>query len=93
MNEIYASLLSSAGLGIVGSILRFIIDVKKAKVRITSQGLLFYIWLMIITGSFAGIALDYGWIGSVLAGYVSLDLMDGFYKKFSKTNVKIVKKK
>ncbi len=95
MTEIYLSLLYSLGFGILGSILRFIVDFNKRdlKFKVTSRGLLFYIFLIIVTGGFAGIIVDYGWIGSVLGGYAALDLMEGFYKYTKNTNIKVVRNK
>ncbi len=92
MNEQIASLLIGAGFGILGGIIRFaIISLKMISVRkkIFFQGFFMQAVVLIFIGAFSGILLNYGQVLSFLAGYAGLDLMDGYYKAFSKKKIKM----
>ena len=92
MNDLTTLVLASAGFGILGSILRIGVAATKImqlKRKIRTHGIFFYAIVAIVSGAFAGIMLNYGWLGSFLAGYMALDLMEGFYNQFKKTKIKV----
>ncbi|MEK6825744.1 MAG: hypothetical protein AABY00_03080 [Nanoarchaeota archaeon] len=95
MNELVGRVLFAAGWGVLGAVLRFSFDIFKltqTKSVIHVQGLLVYGSVILITGILAGILLDYGWIGSLIAGYAGLDLVEGIHNQFKKTKVEIKRK-
>jgi hypothetical protein len=90
MNELLTQVLISALFGTCGAIARVLIDTVKffqIKTKILVSGLSLYGLVVIVTGTLAGILLDYGKIGSALAGYVGLDLVDGIYGQFKKSKI------
>ena len=92
MNELTLLLLSSIGYGILGALLRVLVSTSKyleVKKKVNTQGVLFFSIVALVSGAFAGIILNYGRIGSVLAGYGAIDLMEGFYTSFKKTKINI----
>lgn len=87
-----SQILFSAGFGILGAILRFSFELfKLTQVNsvIRVRGLLLYGAVILITGIASGILLDYGWIGSFIAGYAGLDLIEGIHSQFKKSKIKV----
>ncbi len=92
MNALYISVLAGAGFGVLGGAVRFAITVVKTlsiNRKIAAQGLLMYAAMLILVGAFSGLMLNYGNVISFLAGYAGLDLMDGYYKAFSRKKIKM----
>ena len=56
--------------------------------RFSTGGFWFYSAALVFIGAFSGIVLGFGRIMSFLAGYASLDLMDGYYTAFKKKKIK-----
>ncbi len=83
-------ILISAGFGILGGVVRSMVMAWKnfRYGRVSSGGFLFYTFALIFMGAFSGIVLGFGKVLSFLAGYASLDLMDGYYKSFKGKKIK-----
>jgi hypothetical protein len=87
------AILIAAGFGILGGLVRLLVVGLKAVQfrRISWQGLWVYAVVVLSVGAFSGILLNFGKVLSFLAGYAGLDLIEGYYKTFMKTKVKIRK--
>ena len=83
-------ILTAAGFGIIGALVRILITSLKAlqASKISRQGFLIYFITVIAIGSFSGIILGYGKILSFLGGYAGLDLINGYYKSFKRKKIK-----
>jgi len=84
-------LLSAIGYGILGGFLRILVTLLKtfqAKQEINWNGMFVYVIVLLAVGAFSGIVLGYGTIISFLGGYAGIDLLDGYYKSFSKKKLK-----
>ena len=86
-------ILIAAGFGILGGVVRLLVVSLKAFQfrKISWQGLWVYAIVVLAVGAFSGILLNFGSILSFLAGYAGLDLIEGYYKTFMKTKVKVRK--
>lgn len=86
MNE----LLISAGFGILGAVVRVLIvslQIAQLRKNVMASGFMLYALVVVAIGAFSGIVLSYGKVLSFLAGYAGLDLIEGYYKVFSKKKV------
>ena len=92
MNEVITHLLLSASFGALGAVLRVLVTLKKYHEIYKSmrrESFLTYAVCAVVIGVFSGIILDFGMIGSFLAGYAGVDLMKGYYAAFKKTKINV----
>ena len=85
-------ILISAGLGIVGAIVRLLITFIRAESlhkKVDEVGIWTFAGMTVVLGAFAGVIFSVFKILSLLGGYVSLDLMEGYYKLVKKMKVKV----
>ena len=87
------AILVASGFGMLGGIVRLLVVSLKAFQfrRISWNGFWIYAVIVIAVGVFSGVVLNFGSVLSFLAGYAGLDLIEGYYKTFMKTKVKVGK--
>ncbi|MBI2672514.1 hypothetical protein HYX16_06285 [Candidatus Woesearchaeota archaeon] len=78
--------------GILGGVVRLLVDLIKSyqsKKKIDSKKFGFYAILVIASGAFSGILFGFAKQLSFLGGYAGMDLIDGYYKHFTRKKFKI----